>query len=166
MQEGNYVKATVVKDLSWVGEFNYHEDDIALLETQEATPSSIATYRKHIKNNENRRFVMSYNTKRARHDYQKRTSLLEQAGKQLHQTDNTAKLVSNAALKKYTSSKGKSQTSLDPAKVEEDEKWDGFHGVITNIEKGSVDLVHTLDLLTRKPLLGRVDFQKLSRNMR
>jgi transposase len=139
MKEDNYVKATVGKDLSWVGEFHYDENDLALLEAKEATPSSIATYRKHIKNNEKRRFVVSYNTKRARHDYKKRASLLEKVGKQLDQTDNTAKLVSSATLKKYTSSKGKSQTSLDAAKVEEDAKWDGFHGVITNIEKGSVD---------------------------
>lgn len=144
MQEGNYVKATVVQDLSWVGEFHYHKDDIALLEAQEATPSVIATYRNHIKNNAKRRFVVSYNTKRARHDHQKRKSLLEKVGKQLHQTDNTAKLVSNAALKKYTSSNGKSQTALDPAKVEEDAKWDGFHGVITNIEKGTLDLASIL----------------------
>ncbi|MFI0348697.1 MAG: IS1634 family transposase [Chthoniobacterales bacterium] len=142
MQEENYVKATVAKDLSWIGEFNYHEDDIALLEAQEATPSAIATYRKHITNNTNRRFVVSYNTKRARHDYKKRAS--QKAGNQLHQTDNTAKLISNAALKKYTSSKGKSQTSLDTAKVDEDAKWYGFHGVITNIEKETVDSAYIL----------------------
>jgi len=149
LQESSYVKATVGKDLSWVGEFNYHENDIVLLEAREAAPSTIATYRKHIKNNEKRRFVVSYNTNRARHDYKKRTSLLEKVGKQLHQTDNTAKLVSNAALKKYTSSKGKSQTSLDTAKVDEDARWDGFHGVITNIEKGTVDLAHILNQYRR-----------------
>jgi len=144
MQEGNYVKATVAQDLSWIGEFNYHEDDIALLEAQKATPSAIATYRNHITNNANRHFVVSYNTKRARHDDQKRKSLLEKVGKQLHQTDNTAKLVSNTGLKKYTSSKGKSQTSLDTAKVHKDARWDGFHGVITNIKKGTVDPSHIL----------------------
>lgn len=145
MQESNYTKATVAKDLSWIGEFNYHENDIALLEAQEATSSAIATYRKHITNNANRRFVVSYNTKRARHDYKKRASLLEKVGKQLTQTSsNTAKLVSNAAVKKYTSSEGKAKSSIDEAKVEADARWDGFHGVITNIEKETATLAHIL----------------------
>jgi len=142
IQEGNYVKTTVAQDLSWVGEFEYQQEDISLLEEKEATPLAMGSYRKHIMNNAKGHLVVSYNTKRARHDAQTRRS--QKVEKQLDQTNNTAKLVSNAVLKKDTSSKGKSYTSIDIAKIEEHALWNGFYGVITNISKETVDPSHIL----------------------
>lgn len=145
MQEGNYSKTIDTGTFSWVGDFDYHQDDIIRLEEAQASSREIKKYRELIENNKNRRFVVSYNTKRAWRDYKKRKSLLEKVEKQLTQTSsNTAKLVSNAAVKKYTSSEGKSKSSIDETKVETDERWDGFHGVITNIEKGTTTLAHIL----------------------
>jgi len=145
MQEGNYSKTVATGTFSWLGDFCYHQDDVARLEEAEASSREIKKYRELIENNKNRRFVVSYNTKRAWHDYKKRKSLLGKVEKQLTQTSsNTAKLVSNAAVKKYTSSEGKAKSSIDEAKVESDARWDGFHGVITNIEKGTTTLAHIL----------------------
>ena len=144
IRESNYVKSQVEKELHWVGEFSYEKSDLLTLQARESKPQAIEKYRELIERNKNRRFVVSYSSKRARHNEKQRNSLLEKIEKKLHQGSSTAKLVSNAALKKYTSSEGKSKSFIDETKIEADAMWDGLHGVITNIEKGPLSLAHIL----------------------
>jgi len=130
--ENNYSTNLIEGDFTWIGEFTYDEKDIACLKK----PQEIKRYRELLGQNKNRKFVVSYSDKRARHDCKQREILLEKITKQLDKTSNSAKLISNAALKKYTSSEGKSSNHIDDEKITADAVWDGFHGVITNIKDG------------------------------
>jgi len=130
--ENNYSTNLIEGDFTWIGEFTYDEKDIACLKK----PQEIKRYTELLGQNKNRKFVVSYSDKRARHDCKQREILLEKITKQLDKTSNSAKLISNAALKKYTSSEGKSSNHIDDEKITADAVWDGFHGVITNIKDG------------------------------
>ncbi len=44
-------------------------------------------------------------------------------------------LLSNYGYKKYLTIEGKSEVCLNEKKLEEQKKWDGLHGIITNSEK-------------------------------
>lgn len=70
--------------------------------------------------------------------------MLTKIEKQLDKTSNSAKLVSNTGLKKYTTSVGKAKTSIDQNKIDSDARWDGIHGVITNMPGGTNNLLHIL----------------------
>lgn len=128
--ENNYSTNLIEGDFTWIGEFVYDKNDIKLLKK----PQEIKRYTELTEQNKNRKFVVSYSDKRARHDRKQRETLLEKITKQLDKTSNSAKLISNAALKKYTSSEGKSSHHIDDNKIAADAVWDGFHGVITNIK--------------------------------
>ena len=134
MQKANYRAVIVEEEFTWVGNFSYHEDDIALIGKQK--PQEIKKYRETIEQYKNRKFVVSYSKKRAIHDRKQRETILEKIAKQLNKTCDSAKLISNSSLKKYTSCQGKSNSYVDQSKVDSDAMWDGFHGVITNIKEG------------------------------
>lgn len=144
MKESNYTKSFLEKELHLIGEFCYVKNDILTLQAREAKPQAIEKYRELIERNKNRRFIVSYSSKRAQHENAQRTSLLEKIEKKLHQGSNTANLVSNAAFKKYPSSEGKAKSFIDETKIEADAMRDGLHGVIANIEKGTLSLAHIL----------------------
>jgi len=119
-----------------VGGFTYDNDDLQTLTdspVKKATKAQIEKYRELIKQNKSRQFVVSYSPKRAHYDSLHRQNLLEKITKQLDKTTNSAKLISNSALKKFTSSNGRSDHCVDQSKIDADSKWDGFHGVITNM---------------------------------
>jgi transposase len=130
----NYIPGMVDEDFCWINEFHYEEADIEWLRQQGAKPKEIQSYQKKIAENQHRKFVVSYSSKRARCDAKKRDLLLDKIKKQLNKTADSARLISNTALKKYTHSEGQSKTSIDSQKVETDQGWDGLHGVITNLK--------------------------------
>ena len=134
MQESNYTGTIIENKFAWVSEFTYQQNDIKILEEAKKKPQMIKRYRELIEENKERRFVVSYSSRRAIADKKHRDSLLTKIEKQLDRTSNSAKLISKASLKKYTSNQGKSNNYLDQNKIEEDGMWDGFHGVITNIK--------------------------------
>ncbi|HEY4832796.1 MAG TPA: IS1634 family transposase [Waddliaceae bacterium] len=144
MDAHNYSTAMIENDFGWVGSFIYDEKDITILQERGVKPSSIKKYQECIENHKNRKFVVSYVGERASYDRKKRGILLEKIEKQLDKSNNSAKLISNSALKKFTSSQGKSNTYIDHEKIQEDEMWDGFHGVITNISDDAVTLSNIL----------------------
>lgn len=63
----------------------------------------------------------------------------------------TQKLISNQGVKKYTSS-DESKTVLDQDKIERDARWDGLHGIITNIKEESAT-----SLLARYARLWKIE---------
>ena len=133
MEESNYSEISN-EDFDLVGEFKYSQDDIKVLIERKANPKTIKHYLELIESHKDRRFVVSYSAKRAYKDRKQRETLLEKITKQLDKTSNSAKLISNSAIKKYTSNKGASSSYIDDNKIEADAMWDGYHGVITNIK--------------------------------
>ena len=93
----------------------------------------MAAHRERIEQNKHRKLVVSYSSKRARHDEKQREIMLNKISKQLDKQTNSAKLITNAAMKKYTSSQGRADSYIDQNKVLNDIQWDGLHGVITNV---------------------------------
>jgi transposase len=85
----------------------------------------------------NRRLITSYKTKRALNDAQKRNKIIDKITKTLEKSKKTGRLINNNGVKKYTKTLGKSETVLDPDKIQLDADWDGIHGVITNIKDAS-----------------------------
>jgi len=135
MQEDKYIEHTTSENIVKTAAFTYQPEDIRLLEENKANKAKITKYQKSIEQYKNRKFVVSHSAKRARKDAKQRQILLDKIEKQLDQTSNSAKLISNSAIKKFTSNEGKSQSYIDQSKIDLDAKWDGFHGVITNIKE-------------------------------
>jgi transposase len=104
LEEANYKANIIEEDLAWVGEFKSNE----------------------------RRVIVSYSTKRARHDCAKRDKALEKIKKRIGDKGDTKKLISNSAVTKYTTTSN-AETVVDETKIDKDSEWDGLHGVITNI---------------------------------
>jgi transposase len=105
LHENNY-KATILKnDLAWVGEFEHNK----------------------------RRLIVSYKKKRAIKDAKDRQKQLDKIKKLIDEKGSTRKLLTNGAIKKYTTSES-STTIIDEDKIAGDALWDGLHGVITNIK--------------------------------
>mgnify|MGYP000048779316 CR=1 FL=1 len=136
--------ALIQEDAAWYGEFMYQEKDISALRDNNEKPEKIKKYKELIEKNKERRFIVSCSSARAHHDFKKRNTILEKIEKQLDKTSNSAKLVSNTGLKKYTTSVGKAKTSIDQNKIDSDARWDGIHGVITNMPGGTNNLLHIL----------------------
>lgn len=82
-----------------------------------------------------RRLITSYKTRRSHNDAKNRGQIIDKITKTLSKSKDTGKLISNNGIKKYTSTKGESNTQLDDNKIQADADWDGIHGVITNIKE-------------------------------
>ena len=79
-----------------------------------------------------RRLVVTYSDKRSRKDQKDRDRILEKMRKKIGSGKNTKKLVSNKGYQKYLKVEGEGQILFDEAKLQEETKWDGLHGIITN----------------------------------
>lgn len=79
-----------------------------------------------------RRLVVTYSDKRSRKDQKDRDRILEKMRKKIGSGKNTKKLVSNKGYQKYLKVEGEGQLLFDEAKLQEETKWDGLHGIITN----------------------------------
>jgi hypothetical protein len=83
---------------------------------------------------QNRRLIVSHSTKRARKDARDREQILAKLKKKIGSEGSTKKLVTNRGYLSVTTESGNSKIKVDEEKVAEAAKWDGLHGVITNIE--------------------------------
>ena len=95
---------------------------------------------------EGRRLIVQYSEKRAQKDAKDRERLIEKIRKKLDKSNKTStrKLVTNNGYLKYLDEEKKGQAVLNEKKIEEESRWDGLHGVITNDKESKA-----LDLLTR-----------------
>lgn len=145
-----YKSYETTEDSGLIGEFKYESGDIETAKSLK--PQSRLKYKALIEQNKNRRIVVSHSIARARHDRQKRETMLDKISKQLSRSNDCKKLVSNSGIKKYTSCTGKTAMYIDEEKVAEDESWDGIHGVITNIESSQ-----PLEILQRYKALVKIE---------
>lgn len=81
-----------------------------------------------------KRLIVTYSEKRAEKDRQDRLKAIEQLEKKLSKSDNPASLLSNFGYKKFLKVEGKANLAVDEQKMNEAEKWDGLHGVVTNMK--------------------------------
>jgi len=95
---------------------------------------------------EGRRLIVQYSEKRAQKDAKDRERLIEKIRKKLDESNKTGtrKLVTNSGYLKFLDEEKKGQAVLNEKKIEEEKRWDGLHGVITNDKESKA-----LDLLTR-----------------
>lgn len=113
---------------------NYTECDSSLvmefMHTKKETKNNI--------NPQSRRIIVSYKKERADRDKAKRQTLID---KMIKKTDQkgcipTKNLLNNQGIKQITKT-DKAKTEIDYEKIKELEKWDGLHGIITNINDQS-----------------------------
>ena len=78
------------------------------------------------------RLIINYSFSRAQKDISDRNRLLEKLNKKLGEKKNLKNLVSNRGYLKYIQEDGKTVCELNTLKIEEEEQWDGMHGIITN----------------------------------
>jgi transposase len=87
--------------------------------------------------------IATYSPKRAKKDKEDRERLIEKLKKKLSDKSSESsikKVVSNGGYKKFTNVKKGSELTLNEKAIEEDKKWDGFHGIaVSNSSKLTVD---------------------------
>ena len=107
--ENNYHPGLLNNTLAWTGEFNY----------------------------ENSRLIVSYKTQRAIKDKKERDQILQKIEKTIGKKGNPHKFITNAGVKKYVTKDANAAITIDENKIAQAERWDGLHGVITNIKDDS-----------------------------
>lgn len=83
----------------------------------------------------NLRLIVTYSPKRAAKDKHDREKAIESLKKRIAKSKNPASLLNNFGYKKFVKIEGKATLVTDEAKIADAQKWDGLHGVITNIEQ-------------------------------
>ena len=79
-----------------------------------------------------RRLVVSHSFKRAEKDRKDRERGIAKVHKRIGKGKNLKQLIPNYGYQKFLKMEGEGQLLIDEKKVLEEEKWDGFHGLITN----------------------------------
>ena len=86
---------------------------------------------------ESRRLIVSYSSKRARKNKRDRERLVERVLKKAKDGKvKAADAIGNKGNVKFLKVRGKT-LEVDQGKVQEEAKWDGLHGVITNLRERS-----------------------------
>ena len=78
--------------------------------------------------------IVQYCSKRARKDAHDREKAISKLQNKMKKCKNPKEYLTNYGSKKYLSLEGESKIKINELKIEEDAKWDGLHGVITNID--------------------------------
>ena len=110
-EEKHYRPTVLNKSLAWVGEFSY----------------------------QGARLIVSYKSSRALKDQKERQVLLNKIEKTLGNKGNPNTLITNAGVKKFVTRDENATIALDSEKVAIDARWDGLHGIITNIPHDSAE---------------------------
>lgn len=87
-----------------------------------------------INKGDGRRLVINHNATRARKDKYDREKAIEKVIKKLKKSKDPKALISNYGYKKYLAIEGEAKIKLDETKLAAESKWDGLHGVITNVQ--------------------------------
>jgi len=104
--------------------------------------TDLATYRdtdsdlsyKSIKLDDGKNLILSYSRKRAKKDAFDREKNITKLSKKLKRLKNPKEYLSNFGYKKFLKVEGDAKIELDEAKIADARKWDGIHGMITNID--------------------------------
>ena len=95
-----------------------------------------------IKCDNNRRLVVSYKVKRASKDKYDREKNLNKLMKKLNFSKNPSSFINNYGYKKFIDIDKNSQVTINEAKITEQERWDGLHGIITNVNELSAKEIY------------------------
>jgi transposase len=87
---------------------------------------------KSINLNETQKLILNYSKKRAKKDYHDRKKMIDKLQKKLSKSKDAGSLISNYGYKKYIKINNNSQIELNQEKLENEAKWDGIQGLITN----------------------------------
>ena len=80
-----------------------------------------------------KKLVVTHSTKRARKDAHDRDTALAKLKKALRKGKSAKTLLSSSGYKKYMQIEVESKVTVNQSKIDEDKKWDGLHGLVTNI---------------------------------
>lgn len=84
-----------------------------------------------------RRLIITHSTKRARKDVRDREQILKKLKTRIGGKGSTKKLVTNRGYLSVIKEEGNSRVKVDEEKVAAAARWDGLHGVITNIPESN-----------------------------
>lgn len=90
---------------------------------------------KDIHLDEDHRLIVTHSELRARKDAHDREKAIKKLTEKLKKNKDPKSLLSNYGYKKYLTIEGKSEIALNEKKLEEQIKWDGLHGIMTNSKK-------------------------------
>ncbi len=96
---------------------------------------------KIIKKNNDLRLVINYSSKRAKKDEFNRNRGLKRLEKQIKSGKLTKENINNRGYNKYLKLEGNINVSIDKEKFENDAKWDGLKGYITNTRLSEKEIV-------------------------
>lgn len=85
------------------------------------------------RNPEGRRLVVTHCPRRARKDAHDRDRAIRKLKKELSRSDTPEQLLSKRKYGGFLRIKGTSRVVLDPDRIAEAARWDGLHGVVTNV---------------------------------
>ena len=80
-----------------------------------------------------RRVIVSHCKKRARKDRHDREKAVNKLLKKLNKSQSPKALMSNCGYKRFVRMQGHSRVLVDQNEIEQAQKWDGLHGVVTNV---------------------------------
>ena len=86
---------------------------------------------------ESRRLVVGFSPVRAEKDRHDRDKALHKLRKKLARSQNPKDLLNNYGYKKYLQVDGKTTLTVNQDKITEAARWDGLHGVITNLPQST-----------------------------
>lgn len=98
-------------------------------------PEDDTTYKDIAIEKEGIRLIVTYSSKRAAKDKHDREKAVESLSKRIAKSSNPTSLLSNYGYKKFVKLDGEAKLVADKQKIEEAEKWDGLHGIITNMDQ-------------------------------
>ena len=102
------------------------------LETYTESDSGLSY--KSIELDDGKSLILSYNRKRAKKDAFDREKNITKLSKKLKKLKNPKDYLSNFGYKKFLKVEGSAKIEIDGEKIAQAQKWDGIHGVVTNIE--------------------------------
>lgn len=80
------------------------------------------------------RLLVNHSALRARKDGHDRDKAIKKLMDKMSKSNNVKSLINDSGYKKYLAIGGDSLVEVDEEKIEEDKRWDGLQGVITNIK--------------------------------
>jgi transposase len=104
--------------------------------TEEKTTFKEITVKKN-----NLRLIVTHSPVRAAKDKHDRENALEQVTQRLSKSKKPKALLNNFGYKKFVKVEGQATLSVDEIKVAQEAKWDGLHGIITNIAEEPVQKI-------------------------
>lgn len=106
----------------------------------EQTPDDDRTFI-NIVNEDGTRLIVTHSNKRAKKDKHDREKAIESLSKRIAKSTDPKSLINNFGYKKFIRIEGNATIGTDLEKIKEAERWDGLHGIMTNIQDESATML-------------------------